>query len=73
MVTLAARLLAQTSGRPAYARRAGFVVGIGAIVAISTQVSEPAWLVFPADYTVARIVLDLRPWLVASLSVAGRA
>ncbi len=71
VATLASLLLASTTGRRGYLFRFGFVAVIGAIASSSTHISYHAWFGFPAAYTLARIALDVVPWIAGSLVIAA--
>lgn len=69
-VLIATWLLAQ-SAVAGYARRTIFVTAIGVCVGIGTNVSYHIWYGFPADYTLANIVMQVVGYLVAGLVIAG--
>jgi len=54
-----------------YARRMGFVLGIGAVAALTTNISYWNWYGFPTTYTVAYMTTQLVGFLVAGLIGAG--
>ena len=54
-----------------YARRVGFVLGLGLFVALIGHANYWNWMHFPADYTVAFIVDVVVGWTLAGLVLAA--
>lgn len=67
---IAAWLLAQAA-IAAYARRVLFVAAVGVAVGIGTNVSYHIWYGFPANYTVANVVIQVVGYLAAGLVIAA--
>ncbi len=67
---IAAWLVAQTV-IAGYARRVLFVTAIGVAVGIGTNVSYHIWYGFPANYTVANIIIQVVGYLAAGLVIAA--
>ena len=70
---LAACLLSSVSidAGGSYARRVGFVIGLGIFVALVGHASYWNWMHFPTDYTIAFIIDVLIGWTLAGLVIAG--
>jgi hypothetical protein len=51
--------------------RAGFVAAVGVIAAVTTNASYWIWYGFPADFTVAAMVIELGKYLFAGLAAAA--
>ena len=67
---LVAAFLLSLAVVPSYWGRVGFVALIGAIAAITTNVSYWLWYGFPADYTLAAVFIELVDYLAAGLAIA---
>jgi hypothetical protein len=67
---IAAWLLAQTA-IAGFSRRVVFVTGIGAAVAIGTNVSYWIWYGFPCNYTIGYIAIQLAGYFAAGLAIAA--
>jgi len=71
--TLAACLLSGLSPRcgGSYARRVGFVIGLGMFVALVGHASYWNWMRFPMDYTVAFVIDVIIGWTLAGMVLAA--
>ncbi len=70
---LAACLLSSVSidaGR-SYARRVGFVIGLGIFVALIGHATYWNWMYFPTDYTIAFMIDVVIGWTLAGLVIAA--
>jgi hypothetical protein len=67
---LAAFLLAQTR-LASYAARVGFVLGLGVLASLGTNMSYWNWYGFPRSYTAAYMVTQVVGFLVVGLVVAA--
>ena len=65
--SLIALALLAASGVQSYSKRVGFVLGIGAVAALTTNISYWNWYGFPATYTIAYMTTQLVGFLVAGL------
>lgn len=70
---LAACLLSATVGGccGTYARRVGFVMGLGIFVGLIGHASYWNWMAFPLDYTIAFIIDVVVGWTLAGLVIAA--
>jgi len=67
---LVAALLVSLAMLPSYWGRVGFVTLIGAVAAITTNVSYWIWYGFPADYSLAAVFIELVDYVAAGLAIA---
>jgi hypothetical protein len=67
---IAAALLSVTA-ISLYWGRVGFVTGVGAVSAITTNVSYWNWYAFPANYTLANMGIEIAGFLAAGLAIAA--
>lgn len=67
---LAAALLARTN-LVSYGGRVGFVVIVGLVAALTTNVSYWNWFGFPGSYTAAYMFMQIVGYLVAGLAIAA--
>lgn len=68
---IAAVLLARAGGFRSFALRVGFVTAIGAIAALTDNVSNSLWYGFPTAYMTAQIIIDWVAYIVAGLVLAA--
>jgi hypothetical protein len=69
---LAACLLSATlASCPSFARRVGFVLGLGIFVALTGHASYWNWMRFPTDYTIAFMVDVIVGWTLTGLAIAA--
>jgi hypothetical protein len=70
-VALVAVLLLAQTRLTGFAARVAFMVGVGAIAAVATNISYWNWYAFPADYTLAYIAIQLAGFLLAGIVAAA--
>ena len=70
LALLAAWLLSRTQ-LGSYAARVGFVLGVGIVAAIATNVPYWNWYGFPSNYTIAYMTIEIVEFLVAGLVAAA--
>jgi len=67
---LIAAFLVSLAAVRTYFGRVGFVTLIGVAAAITTNISYWIWYGFPADYTLAAVVIELVDYIAAGLAIA---
>jgi hypothetical protein len=69
--SLIAAMLLSLTAIAVYGARVGFVVLVGLVSAITTNISYWNWYAFPASYTLANMGIELASFLAAGLVIAA--